>query len=311
MPDPIRMTVHEWKAALAKGETPDAIIFKVYAADEIKALQDRQVQVVVSTGAVDRDHDTIDPHGWDLKNFKKANGPVLFAHDYHSLPIAKTDKIWVEDEKLKALARFATAEEYAFADSVYKMVKGGFLNCASVGFRPMKHAYVESQGGFEISKAELLEYSFVPVPANQECLVEAKASGIDLAPITDWCERYLDNHYGGKGVWIPREQVEAVFKAMNTKTVVTVPAKASEPVVIPEIPVDPDPENATKTGGLILFEDDSVLTLADSPEPVEEKFSVDLEDLSAELEKMIQNELVSVVANTVRAEVNYARGRIE
>ena len=93
--------------------------------------------------------------------------------------------------------------------------------------------------------------------------------------------------------------------------IVTVPAKEIEPVVIPGIPVDPESEDATKTGGLILFEDDSVLTLADSPEPVEEKFDINLENLSAELEKMVQKELVLVVASTVRAEVNYARGRIE
>jgi HK97 family phage prohead protease len=289
------LSISEWKQSLAAGESVDAAIMKVYVADDVKTLEDRQVQVVISTGVVDRDKDTISPLGWDLKNFQKAGGPVLFAHDYRSLPVAKSVKVWVEDSQLKAVAQFATAEEYAFADTVYRMIKGGFLRAASVGFRPLKSTYNEEQGGYEISKSELLEWSFCPVGANPEAIVEAKSAGIDLRPFTDWCEQYLDQTYGGKGVWVPREQVEAVFKAMNNTTMIPV-ARSQE-----------------LEGAIIIREEEVPVLRVDLEVSDEPTIMIDEEDLQralADLGLTIQQQLVGVATRAAHDELNYARGRV-
>ena len=57
-----------------------------------------------------------------------------------------------------------------FAQSIKALVDGGFQNASSVGFIPM-----ERQGN-TITKAQLLEVSLVPVPANQQALMLAAKS---------------------------------------------------------------------------------------------------------------------------------------
>lgn len=70
---------------------------------------------------------------------------------------------------MSSVAEFATKEQYAFADTVYQLIRGGFLNAARVGFLPQRHAYNEARGGDSLEQ-ELLEYSVVPIPANAEAL---------------------------------------------------------------------------------------------------------------------------------------------
>jgi hypothetical protein len=52
----------------------------------------RRMTFTISTGSVDRDNDTLDPKGWDVKSYL-TNPVVLFAHDYKSLPVAKCVEI--------------------------------------------------------------------------------------------------------------------------------------------------------------------------------------------------------------------------
>ena len=97
----------DWKAAAKSGDPPSEkpLLHKQYVPDQIKAEGEGRFTFVISTGAVDRDRDTIAVDGWDLSNYRK-NPVVLFAHDYSSLPIGRTESIFARNGQLKARMEF-------------------------------------------------------------------------------------------------------------------------------------------------------------------------------------------------------------
>src|SRR5215207_1904018 len=82
---------------------------------------DRVVRFVISTGAVDRDNDTIDPKGWQLTAYR-ANPVCLWQHDHKVPAIARMVRIAVEGNPpaLVADAEFAPAEIYPFAEMIFQ-----------------------------------------------------------------------------------------------------------------------------------------------------------------------------------------------
>lgn len=185
------MSLESWKALAARGEAPTGqLLRKQYLPDEIKEVEgrDRTIRFVISTGSVDRDRDTIAAAGWKLDNYRK-NPVVLWAHDYRGLPLAKAVSVDVEGERLVAMAEFDT---HPMAETVLRMLKGGFLRATSVGFDPLKHVFNDQRGGVDFTEQELLEFSIVPVPANPEALMEAAAKGIDVEPLRDWAHMVLE-----------------------------------------------------------------------------------------------------------------------
>lgn len=161
------------------GLTEDGVCRKAYVPYEVKADEDsRRVSFTITTGAVDRDNDTINVDGWDLKHYLK-NPVVLFGHRSDMPPIAKALSVKKSAGALHATAEFLPAGVYPLADQVYEMVKLGFLRATSVGFRPKRDksgrpamAWNEERGGIDFEEQELLEFSIVPVPSNPEALME-------------------------------------------------------------------------------------------------------------------------------------------
>ena len=138
---------------------------KVFARGQIKTVKENGMinGAVGSTGATDRDGEILDPNGWKLQNFKKAPR-LLWAHDAWSLPIGKVNNIEVDSKgRLVFDAEFAEKEN-DFAKKVADLVRGGFLNTFSVGFKPLE--FDDETNTFK--KMELLEISMVNVPANPE-----------------------------------------------------------------------------------------------------------------------------------------------
>jgi HK97 family phage prohead protease len=172
----------------------------------------RSMTFVISTDSVDRMGDTIAVDGWRLDQFRK-NPVVLWAHDGSSLPVAKADKVWIETGRLMATAEFTPAGMTRFNDAVFDMLKAGFLSATSVGFMPLKYAFVDDPArrfGIDFIEQELLEFSVVPVPANAEALIQARSAGIDIAPLMQWCEDVLRRD--GKAV-IPIERLTRIEQA--------------------------------------------------------------------------------------------------
>lgn len=141
-----------------------------------KGSKENSYKVLASTSAIDRQGDSIDQSGWDLSNFK--NNPVMpWAHDYSALPVGKATSIEITDKGLEVEFEFAPAEGNPMAQQVKVLYDEGYLNAVSVGFIP------KERKGNIITKAELLEISFVPVPANQEALRLAyKSLDLSLLP---------------------------------------------------------------------------------------------------------------------------------
>lgn len=217
--------LEEYKQQIKAGKTPEEpILRKQYTVDEIKGIEETpdglKVPFIISTSAVDRDNDSINVDGWKLTNYKK-NPVVLWVHDGRQPPVAKSISIKVEDNKLKSTALFATQDLYPFGYMIGQMYAKGFLNAVSVGFDPIKYSWVEDSDrpwGIDFEEQELLEYSCCPVPANPEALIDAKAAGIDTAPMLDWVEMVLD-----EGLYIPKARAEKIYKILSTKSTFMIP----------------------------------------------------------------------------------------
>lgn len=159
---------------------------KLILKPQIKANEEDDSRVLRFIGTdetKDRYDEVMTMSGWDFKNYKK-NPVFLWAHRSMDPPIGKAIKI--ESDKEKGFifdVEFADRETYAFADTVYKLYKGGFLSAVSVGFMPKEHKKDDKDETVYITKKELLELSAVPVPANPNalqtnCFQEAVQKGV-------------------------------------------------------------------------------------------------------------------------------------
>lgn len=204
---------------LRKNFTLEKTEFKSESADGI------EITMTISTSSVDRDGDTIAPDGWKLENYQK-NPVVLFAHQSRMPPVARATKTWMEDGKLKSSALFTPKDLYPFGYMIGQMYKNGFMNASSVGFDPLKWAYVEDKGrpwGVDFLEQELLEWSTVPVPANAEALLDIKSKGVDTEPLYSFAIQVLDG--SDLGLWLPRKAAETIFGTLNKEKIFSLPGK--------------------------------------------------------------------------------------
>jgi hypothetical protein len=152
--------------------------------------------VIISTEDTDRSGEIVKQNGWELTNYKN-NPIVLWGHDYYSLPIGVCTETYLTEKNgipaLSARGVFLSADINPFAQQVRKLYefgigKGEGVGCTtSVGFIPKEF---DENARNTITKAELLEFSFVPIPANQGVgpaqgraltFDEAKELGLDTA----------------------------------------------------------------------------------------------------------------------------------
>lgn len=130
-------------------------------------------EVMISTESIDRDGDIIRANGGRFDDYLK-NPVVLLGHNYSDLPVAKTLEVAVvPGQGVRAQFQFPEAGLYDKADNVRKLWDAGFLNAASIGFSPIKSVNLDPSrpwGPQEYIEWELLEWSIVSVPANQDAL---------------------------------------------------------------------------------------------------------------------------------------------
>ncbi len=138
---------------------------------------------VISTGTVDRHGDTIDPKGWEFKNFRR-NPILLWSHnsgmDEKRPSVGKVNDVYEKDGKVYFVPQFDM--EDGFAADLHRKYKKGFLSAFSVGFLPLE--WSETETGYQFKKQEALEFSAVNVPANPEALVVLREAGFDVKK--DW-----------------------------------------------------------------------------------------------------------------------------
>ncbi len=144
---------------------------------EGKALKDDEIEMIGSTGSIDRDGESISPKGIDLKAFKK-NPVILPQHNYGRPAIGKATRVKVSDGKLMFKIQFPEEGVNPEADVYRKLYKSGFMNASSIGFIPREW---EDGDGKKTpwrtyTKSELLELSLVSVPANSEALATTRSA---------------------------------------------------------------------------------------------------------------------------------------
>lgn len=157
---------------IRKGLTPSDVKFED---------GERAIISYITTNAVDRDNEIVDPKGAILKDYKK-HPIVLFGHDYRELPIGRNE--WIKTDEKGLIAKTIYAE-HAKAEEIYQYRKAGFPLAESIGFIPLKVQELTEEESKEHGGAKriykkwiLLEYSDVAVPSNQEAMQIAIAKGL-------------------------------------------------------------------------------------------------------------------------------------
>jgi hypothetical protein len=207
-----------------------AIIQKKLEVDETK----RQVDGVISTESVDRDQEVVMSRGLDLDGYR-SNPIVLFMHDPYAMIGKCVDGPTVRRRKgvneVVACTQFA---ETGLANEVFGLVEGEFMRGISVGMRPRTMEVSPPTPG-EIRKrpelaearrlirsAELIEYSFVSVPANADALTTAVSKG--LIKLT---EPYLERFVRVVTDAAPRKK--AIVRVVPQVRVATLIKKVADP----------------------------------------------------------------------------------
>lgn len=152
-------------------------------------IGERTVRFCISSEVTDRDGDVLVSKGCDFTNYEK-NPVFLSFHNQREFPLGKVVKYWAEEKAVFADVYFPTIEELStdpknasekakLVDFTYHCYKTGMLNAVSVGFIAKEYEPIKEgreQTGFLIKEWELLEFSAVAVPANQDAIAQASKS---------------------------------------------------------------------------------------------------------------------------------------
>lgn len=157
------------EASIKEANFTDAIYTKVLDEDtgeEIKVF-------VVSDESVDREGEVISIDGWKLDNFKR-NPVMLWSHNPFDPPIGKWKNIKFRtiNGKKKLTMEPDFHRKSNMSALIAELVENGYPpQTTSVGFRA-----IEMEGN-KFTKQELLEVSFVNIPANPEATSLALTRG--------------------------------------------------------------------------------------------------------------------------------------
>lgn len=147
---------------------------------EITTDKNGTFKVIMTTDKKDRDGEVIKIDGWNFENFMK-NPVVLYGHNYWGLEniIGRVDKIYRTGNQWIAQGKFASQEANPKAQMVRRLYDEKIIQSVSVGFIIKGRDPTDDS---IITSAELIELSFVPIPANPDAVDIIKAlGGKDLA----------------------------------------------------------------------------------------------------------------------------------
>lgn len=136
-------------------------------------------RIQITTPSIDRDNDRVFPQGAKIESYLK-NPVVLWGHDYGSpwSVVGRTDSLEVTDSGV--IASFTFREPATDQDPLHiirALWDQEFVRMASIGFRPdYERAVPNDFGGYDFLSWELLEWSIVPIGANQDALRLAGAA---------------------------------------------------------------------------------------------------------------------------------------
>lgn len=180
---------------------------RAFLHQQVKAVDadTRTITHLITTDSVDRAGDIVEPNGVVLDNYRK-NPVVMVDHDYRTEKIVgRARMIEVDDNSIAATTEF---RDTPLAVDSFNLASEG-LGGWSIGFRPTERHYIRdgaqagcprcktemeratkgkkpsekvNEGyGLHFTKWEMLEYSIVAIPANQDIVNDAVKRGL-VAP---------------------------------------------------------------------------------------------------------------------------------
>lgn len=148
-------------------------------------VEERSIVHVITDSTIDRSREIVDASGVDKRNYEK-NPVVLFGHNYRAIgdqiPIIGR-AAWVRREGESLIAKTIFSDATQLSRDAWALAHAGLMPATSIGFIPnaielsaledVKDLSPSNRGDFDAKaqvfihrKWELLEYSFVPIPAN-------------------------------------------------------------------------------------------------------------------------------------------------
>lgn len=147
----------------------------------------RAIEITASDESIDRYRDVIVASGWKLENYAR-NPVILIDHSYTVASIVGRGEPRIKGKKLKLRITHDENEANANAVMVRRLVEEGWLRAVSVGFMPLKWEWIKSKdkngddvftGGVRYLEQDLMETSWVAVPANANATLSARSDLFD------------------------------------------------------------------------------------------------------------------------------------
>jgi len=136
-----------------------------------------RVEAIAGTSKLARDGHIVEMKGMDTRAFMRS-GTILWSHD-PNVPVGTPAATRVDgDGNLRITIDFAPIGMSDRADEVRRLVKAGIIRNLSIGFDPIESKPLDPKNprrGMHITRSELLEVSFVSVPADVGAVVTARA----------------------------------------------------------------------------------------------------------------------------------------
>jgi HK97 family phage prohead protease len=162
-----------------------------FAAAVVRQVGERGCRVRMATRALGRDNMIVEPAGIDLRHYRK-NPIILWSH-MPEMPVGRAMVFDQRADSLEAQVDFAPAGISDIADQICGLVKAGVINAVSIGFKPLDLEPInqkDRRAGTRIIRSELLEVSFVSVPADQNAIVLERARPTAAASaVRKWAAR--------------------------------------------------------------------------------------------------------------------------
>ncbi len=165
---------------------------KDFTANTTADIESRTCISRITCNSVDEEGEVVLPSGIQTTRFTKGGGTAFWNHDYGD-PVASTRWLEVTDDGMVASSYFPPRPENHVGewrpDTVLSLVASGLCNGVSIGFSYLetREPTAKDKKTFKttgnelqrvISKSRLLEYSFAPLPMNEDALVMAVSKGL-------------------------------------------------------------------------------------------------------------------------------------
>lgn len=180
-----------------------ATTFKVAANSD---LPYGTIEAIIATEGLDRHQEHMSVKGIETprKNYK-----AYYNHSYYGakdLPIGIIEKLTKSGGQL--IGRFKLAvSEYPFAEQIYKLIQGEYLDSISIGFIPKEW----DENSQTWTRSEFVEASIVAEPANVEALITGK--GLSREDADKFLS--LQKEFEIKAEQDSRDRVQAISKDIS------------------------------------------------------------------------------------------------